>query len=382
MKSSAMCSDFDIVDTRSALEDLVQKLHHQAEIAVDLEADSMYHYKEKVCLIQLAADPITVVVDPLKIRDLSVLKALFNDRRIRKVVHGADYDVRSLYRDFQITIRNLFDTQLASRFLGYPETGLDAVLQQTFAVSLDKRFQRKDWSRRPLPQDMLAYAADDVRHLIPLARNMEAKLKGNGRLPWVLEECALLSKVRPTTNDGDPLFLHFKGAGGLAARSLAALEAMLQYRKQVAQLHDRPLFRVISNKSLLQLALDMPTTIEQLKRTNALSPKQVARHGQQLLAANQKAVALPQIKMRRYPHQRPPRLSAAMVARVTALKKWRNRKARQLNMDPSLLCSKALISAIATTRPHDIEDLKLLPDMRTWQREEFGVEILRVIKYA
>jgi ribonuclease D len=290
--------------------------------------------------------------------------------------------VRSLYRDFQITIRNLFDTQLASRFLGYAETGLDAVLQQTFAVSLDKRFQRKDWSRRPLPEDMLAYAAEDVRHLIPLARNMEAKLKENGRLSWVLEECALLSKVRPTINDSDPLFLHFKGAGGLTARSLAALEAMLQYRKQVAQLHDSPLFRVISNKSLLQLALDMPITIEQLKRTNTLSPKQVARHGQQLVAGIQKALALPQSKMPRYPHQKPPRMSPAGVARITALKKWRNRKARQLNMDPSLLGSKALISAIATARPRHIEDLKTLHDMRTWQREEFGTEILRVIKYA
>jgi ribonuclease D len=382
MKSSTVCSDFDIIDTRSALEDLAQKLHPQTEIAVDLEADSMYHYKEKVCLIQLAGDTITAVVDPLKIDDLSVLKALFNDRRIRKVIHGADYDVRSLYRDFRISIRNLFDTQLASRFLGYAETGLDAVVQQTFAVSLDKRFQRKDWSRRPLPQDMLAYAADDVRHLIPLARNMEAKLKETGRLSWVLEECALLSEVRPSANDGDPLFLHFKGAGGLAARSLAVLEAMLQYRKQVAQLHDRPLFRVISNKALLQLALDMPTTIEQLKRTDSLSPKQVARHGQRLLAAIQEAAALPQSKTRRYPHQKPPRVSPAMVARITALKKWRNRKAKQLSMDPSLLCSKALISAIAAARPHDIEDLRLLPDMRAWQREAFGTEILRVVKYA
>jgi ribonuclease D len=382
MKASAICSDFDIVDTRSALEDLVEKLHAQAEIAVDLEADSMYHYKEKVCLIQLAADSITAVVDPLKIGDLAVLKPLFNARHIRKVIHGADYDVRSLYRDFQITLRNLFDTQLASRFLGYAETGLDAVLQQTFAISLDKRFQRKDWSRRPLPEDMLAYAAEDVRHLIPLARNMETELEEKGRLSWVLEECKLLSKVRPTANESDPLFLHFKGAGGLSVRSLAALEAMLQYRKEVAQLHDRPLFRVISNTSLLQLALDKPITVEQLKRTDVLSPKQVALHGHRLVAAIQKALDLPQSRMRRYPHQKPPRVPSAAVARITALKKWRNRKAKQLNIDPSLICSKALISTIATARPRHIEDLRILPDMRSWQREEFGTEILRVIKYA
>ncbi len=382
MKLAAICSDFDVVDTRSGLQHLVEKLQTKPEIAVDLEADSMYHYREKVCLIQLAADHITAVVDPLKIDDLSLMKPLFSNRRIRKVFHGADYDVRSLYRDFQITIHNLFDTQLASRFLGYPETGLDALLQQIFSISLDKKFQRKDWSRRPLPEDMLAYAAEDVRYLITLARQLEAELKDKGRLGWVLEESALLSKVRSLTNDGDPLFLHVKGAGGLPRQSLAVLEAMLHYRKQVAELQDRPLFRVISNKSLLQLALDKPTTVEQLKRTGTLNPKQISQHGQQLVAAIRQAVELPRSKMPRYPYQRPPRVSTATAARITLLKRWRTRRSKQLNMDPSLICSKALISAIAVTRPRDIEDLTSLRNMRVWQRHEFGTEILRVLAHA
>ena len=160
---------FDIITTGAQLEYLLKTLQDQCFIGVDMEADSMYHYKEKVCLIQMAAPNINVLIDPLAVKDLSLLKPIFKRSDICKIFHGADYDVRSLYRDFCITIDNLFDTELASRFLGFPESGLEAVLKKKFDVTLDKKFQRKDWSRRPLPPGMIAYAAEDVRYLLPLA---------------------------------------------------------------------------------------------------------------------------------------------------------------------------------------------------------------------
>ena len=116
---------FTSIDTADALKDLVRSLQKEKVIGVDLEADSMYHFREKVCLIQMATGDTNVVIDPLMIEDLSPLKPVFKKPGIRKILHGADYDVRSLYRDFGITINNLFDTELASRFLGYAETGLE-----------------------------------------------------------------------------------------------------------------------------------------------------------------------------------------------------------------------------------------------------------------
>ncbi|CAB1068177.1 Ribonuclease D (EC [Olavius algarvensis Delta 1 endosymbiont] len=186
--------DYKIIDSVDALEDLARTIDGEKTVGVDLEADSMYHFKEKVCLIQMAARDINVVIDPLRVRDLSPLKPIFRRSDVRKIFHGADYDVRSLYRDFDISINNLFDTELASRFLGYSETGLEAVLKNKFGVTLDKKFQRKDWSRRPLPEDMVAYAAKDARYLLPLAIELTRELEELGRLWWVQEECANLSK--------------------------------------------------------------------------------------------------------------------------------------------------------------------------------------------
>jgi len=162
--NTAQDNGYSIIDSVGRLARLVGKLEKETTIGVDLEADSMYHFQEKVCLIQMATDSINVVIDPLVIKDLSALKPIFKRRDIQKIFHGADYDVRSLYRDFEIDINNLFDTELACRFLGVPETGLEAVLKNKFAITLDKKYQRKDWSRRPLPREMVDYAAEDARY--------------------------------------------------------------------------------------------------------------------------------------------------------------------------------------------------------------------------
>ncbi|MGD9046228.1 MAG: ribonuclease D, partial [Desulfobacterales bacterium] len=253
------------------------QLEKQRIIGVDLEADSMYHFKEKVCLIQIATQQVTAVIDPLQIKNLSVLKPVFGRGDIQKVFHGADYDVRSLYRDFKININNLFDTELACRFLGFKESGLDAVLTKRYNVHLNKKYQRKDWSKRPLPEEMIDYAAADVQYLVPLAKSLQKELKQKGRLAWVQEECAYLSKVRPANNDTGPLFLGFKGAGKLNPRGLAVLEALLRLRKKIAQRQDQPLFRVMGNKSILTLAETRPQSIKKLLKTEALGSKQIDR---------------------------------------------------------------------------------------------------------
>ena len=184
-------TDFRLIDSQTGLAAFIQKASHARMIAVDVEGDSMFHFQEKVCLIQMAANGYTAVIDPLALQDLDDLKPLFASPSICKIIHGADYDVRSLYRDFGICIENLFDTQLASMFMGWQETSLEAVVARRFNVELDKRCQKKDWSMRPLPNDMTAYAALDVVHLIPLARALMSELEQQGRLNWVLEECRL-----------------------------------------------------------------------------------------------------------------------------------------------------------------------------------------------
>jgi ribonuclease D len=371
---------YKLINTRNELENFVGTIENEKAVGVDLEADSMYHFKEKVCLIQMAATNTNVVIDPLVIKDLSPLKPIFKRGDICKIFHGADYDVRSLYRDFRITIHNLFDTELASRFLGVPETGLEAVLKKKFAVSLDKKFQRKDWSRRPLPPDMIAYAAADARYLLPLAQGLKAELDEKNRLGWVYEECEYLSRVRPITVNDQPLYMNFKGAGKLDSRSLAVLEAMLGFRREVARRKDKPLFRIFGNRSLMELAGKKPLSSKQLEKSRALSSKQISMYGREMLAAIQGAMKIPPEELPVYPRKKSPRISLAVAGRVKALRTWREKQSQKLAIDPALICNKALMSTLAVQRPLNLSELAAIKEMKSWQKKEFGRDIVRVMR--
>jgi len=373
--------NYKMIGSRHELENFVRIIETEKVVGVDLEADSMYHFKEKVCLIQMAAPNINVLIDPLAVEDLSLLKPIFKRSDICKIFHGADYDVRSLYRDFCITIDNLFDTELASRFLGFPESGLEAVLKKKFDVTLDKKFQRKDWSRRPLPPDMIAYAAEDARYLLPLAESLKAELDEKNRLEWVYEECELLSKVRPNSVNNQPLYLNFKGAGKLDSRSLAVLEALLGFRREIARIKDKPLFKIFGNRSLFELAGKKPLNLKQLEKTGALSARQIRMYGRGLLTVMQDAMSLSEDELPVYPRKKKARrVSLAVAGRVKALKNWRDKQAQRLAIDPALICSKALISTVAVQRPLKISELESIKEMKNWQRNEFGRDIVRVLK--
>jgi ribonuclease D len=369
-----------IINSLPELQKFAGRLEKQRIIGVDLEADSMYHFKEKVCLIQIATANATAVIDPLQIKNLSVLKPILGRGDIQKVFHGADYDVRSLYRDFKVTINNLFDTELACRFLGFKESGLEAVLAKRYNVRLDKKYQRKDWSKRPLPENMIAYAAADVQYLIPLAKSLQNELKNKGRLSWVQEECTYLSKVRPVSNDSGPLFLGFKGAGKLGPRGLAVLEELLHLRKKIAQQQDRPLFRIIGNKPIMTLAEARPQSIKKLVKTEALGSKQIDRYGNEIISAVKRAMRIPAGDLPKYPRRTAPMVPAIVAKRVKELRRWRDQLANKLKIDPAIICTKALISAIAVHRPVSVSSLSKVKELKTWQADGFGSDIIDILK--
>ena len=370
---------YRLISTPAELEQFVDRISREKILAVDLEADSMFHYQEKVCLLQMAGNGENVVIDPLQVNDLSPLAPIFNDKEICKVFHGSDYDVRSLYRDFSIEISNLFDTQLASMFMGERETSLGAVVCNRFGIQLDKRYQKKDWSQRPLPDGMIEYAASDVFHLIPLARLLMDELAAKDRLDWVKEECTCLSAVRPAENDNEPLFLRFRGAGRLPRRNLAALEGLLQYRRDLAAKKDRPLFKVFSNTALLKIATEMTDTPQAMEAARCLSVKQIRIYGKSMATIVKKANALATEDLPTYPRKRRPSVSPKVPERVKAIKSWRDELADDLGIDPTLLFNKMLMTTIAVNTPSDIQGLRRVEGIRNWQVEAFGKDVLKVI---
>jgi len=370
---------YRLIETPQDLKNLGVRLNQETSVALDLEGDSLYHYREKICLIQIAAGSECFLIDPLIISDLSPLALFLNNPEIRKILHGADYDIRSLYRDYQFQIQNLFDTESAARFLGLKETGLGAILGSRFQIHLDKRFQKTDWSKRPLTDPMLAYAAADVAYLIPLAQSLMTDLEALGRLSSVLEEGDRLGRVRFNPPYQGPLFLQFKGGRHLDSRSLGLLENLLQFRKAQAEKRDRPLFKILGADVLKTLALEKPLTLDQLKGIKGLSAKLIDRLGEGLIECLKQGLAIPETDLPRFPPLIRPQVSPAVAARVKALKGWREKKARELNLDPGVLISNALIDQIGDKNPTGPEDLNLIPELRQWQLQAFGSEILKVL---
>jgi len=367
---------FEWIENLPRLEGAARFLGQAKIIGVDLEADSMHHYFEKVCLLQMATESACYVLDPLAVKDLSVLRPVFSNPRIRKVFHGADYDIRSLHRNFRLEVENLFDTQLACLFLGLRETGLEALLRNRFQVDLNKKFQRADWSQRPLSPEMVEYAAMDGRYLIPLARVLEKELEEKGRLSWVEEECQFLSKVRFPPPSHDPLYLRVKGASLLDPRSLAVLKALLEFREAQAQKSDLPPFKVLGNEPLLELAMRRPLRLEELESSKILSRKQIGRYGTRLLQEIHRAMAIPGEELPVYPRKTRPDLPSPVRQRVKALKTWRDMRAKSLGMEPGILLNNALIQDLALKNPRSIKEMEEIPGLKKWRQNHFGREIL------
>jgi ribonuclease D len=364
------------IETLPRLEETIRILSQAKIIGVDLEADSMYHYFEKVCLLQISTESASYIMDPLALKDLSALRPLFSNPLIRKVFHGADYDIRSLYRNFQIAVENLFDTQSACKFLGLRETGLEALLRSRFHVELNKKYQRADWSQRPLSPEMVEYAAMDGRYLIPLARMLEKELEEKNRLAWVEEESLLLSKVRFMPPNHAPLYLKVKGAFRLDPRSLAVLAALLEFRETQAQELDLPPARVLRNELLLELAVKKPLSLEELEKGGILTRGQSGRYGTRLLQEIHRALALPKEGLPVYPREARPDLSTAVRKRVKALKAWREMRAKQLGLEPGILMNNELINALALKNPRSTKEMGEIPGLKKWLEIHFGQEIL------
>jgi len=368
------------IDSKADLNEIISELKNEDLIAFDLEADSMFHFKEKVCLIQIASQQSSYIIDPLRVPDLNPLSEILSNPSITKILHGADYDIRSLYRDFGFTIDNLFDTELASRFLGNSETGLGAVLKKRFNVILEKKYQKKDWSQRPLPDEMISYASKDVQYLIPLYTIQINELSEKGRLEWIKEECRDLTMVRPAPANERPLFTKIKGAGRLDRRTLAVLEALLEFRVNIAEQKDRPLFKIINNAAILKIAQLKPGTMRQLLEIKALSEKQANMYGNSLIRAIKNAIALDDAELPTYPYNSLPRIKKDVSDKLKKLKAWRDRKAIEYEIEPGVLINNAALKSIAESNPKNNQNLDLIPGLKKWQKKALGNEIIINLK--
>ncbi len=303
---------------------------------------------------------------------MGALAPLFASPAVEKVFHGAEYDLACLKRDFGFEILNLFDTRLALRTLGMQPSGLADVLAQEFGVTLDKRYQRADWAKRPLPPPQLEYARFDTHYLLSLRDRLADALQLAGRWEEAVEACAHLAcTVHPSVNGGLEGFWGMTNARKLEPRQAAALRELYAWRDQTARQLDRPPFKVIGDDALLSLARVLPQEAEELSHIPDLVPRLAERYAEPILAAltRGRSVAPP-----RPPAAEP--VDPAVLARYDQLRRWRKAVAAERGVESDIVLPREVLWDIARAAPRTLPALEPLLACLPWRLNAYGPAVL------
>ena len=290
-------------------------------------------------------------------------------------------------RDFGFQFANLFDTMVAASILGKAEIGLASILENEFGLNLDKRFQRANWGQRPLSEELIDYARLDTHYLIILRNQLLEELHQKERWPLAEEDfnrLCLISNRAPENgsrnsarngNNGnhEPCW-RISGANELAPQQAAVLQELCVYRDHVARSINRPLFKVISDETLLSIAASTPDTLEALSQIHGMTPGQIRRHGYALLKAVEHGLEAPPLY-----YTRSIRPDDQFLARLDRLRQWRKKTAQEFGVKSDVIMARDLLFTIAEQNPHTKENLDSLLYEVPWRREHFSDQILKVL---
>ena len=344
-------------------------------LAVDTESNGLYVYQEQVCLLQFSAGETDYLVDPLSLSDLSALAPVFENPAIQKVFHAAEYDILCLKRDFGFRFANLFDTMLAARILGRKEIGLGSILAAEFGLELDKRHQRANWGRRPLPASMLAYARLDTHYLLALRERLQSELLEKGLVALAEEDFLRMCQVPsgPLQVPADTCWT-VANPRDVSPQQAAVLQALCAFRDRQARYANFPTFRILPNRSLIDIALKAPRTFEELDDVPGLPGRTLERYGEGILAAVKEGLASPPI----YP-PRNHRPAETTLQRVDLLRDWRKETGREMGVESDVILPKDMLNSIAEANPRTPAALAGLMEALPFRYERFGAEILQLL---
>lgn len=372
--------NYEYIDRPDQLARVVQRLEGQPLLGVDTEAAGYHRYLDRLSLLQISTREVNLLVDPLALEDLSPLRPVLADPDVEKIFHDADFDLRILHRDLGVVVSGLFDTQIAAAFLGERSLGLSAIVERYLGIALPKAFQRADWAERPLSEGMKDYAATDTVHLPALRDRLREALIEKGRLAWAEEEFARREQIRWVEPDTSDAFLRVKGARDLTPRGLAVLRELHEWREGVARERDQATFRILPNQAMIELSLRPPTSLRQLREVKGVGAGLIERRGQELMAAIQRGLNVPEAELPQFPPARRWARDPEVEERAERLRAVRTKRATELDLDPGFLMARALIDEIARRNPGSVEELLAVPDIRRWQVDALGASLLEALR--
>jgi ribonuclease D len=369
--------DFELVETAGAWKECLEALNKTPRIAMDLEANSLHAYRERICLIQFSIPDRHFVVDPLAGYELTGLSTLLMNPDIEKVVHSSDYDLMLLYRHHGWRISNLFDTMWAGRMLGYKNMGLAWFLKEFYGVVLSKRHQKADWGRRPIDADMLIYANNDTKYLLQLRDDLAARIEAGGMLEEMREIFANLCREHPAPPVFNPDgFRSVRGANALDPREQAILRALYIFRDGEARRRNMPPFKIMGDDALLTIARCAPHNEAELEAVTGVSPRLLQRYEQPLLAAVRRGTKATPPE----PPERPPRHPRDVSERYNAVFEWRKEQALARGVESDVVMMRETMWDLAWRNPRTLEDLAEIETLGPHRRKMYGEALLALFK--
>jgi len=364
------------IDTYTQLIELVDKLKHESIIAFDTESNSMYAYQARVCLIQLSTRENDYIVDPLTIDNMLPLKEIFDNARIEKIFHAAEYDLISLRRDYGFEVTNLFDTMYAARLCGAKDFGLADLLNVHFGLKLDKSHQLDDWAQRPLDEESLIYAQMDTHYLPALRDKLFKTLQSNEQLEEVAEIFEDVTRIQAHDRTFDTEgYWKIGKPRGLNRRQMAILRELYLIREEIAKAEDVPPYKLITNKLLARMAVKRPLNFTELHQFRHIDHRIIRLYGDELLDAVERG------KDSRVPS--PPQLehpNPIIAERYTLLHAWRKEHAISRGIESNLVISKQTMWDIAHRVPHTLDALAEIDGIGNWRIQHYGQKILNVVE--
>ncbi len=354
---------------------MIADLHKHRCIAVDTESNSLYAYQERVCLLQFSTPRTDYLLDPFPFDNLDPLKPIFAEPSIEKIFHASEYDILCLKRDYNFSFVHIFDTMLAARILGMEAIGLGSLLESEFGVTLDKRYQRANWGKRPIERPLLEYARMDTHFLIPLRDKLNARLKSAGLLELAHEDFIRMTRVSPPQNNIEDNW-RISGCQHLDPGQRAVLYSVWMYRDKVARKVDQPHFKVLSNQVLLQIATTLPRTRYELLGVKGFTGRMADRHAEGLLRAVETGLQSPPIAHRQNGFQKPPE---DYLNRIERLRNWRRNMGVKMKVESDVVLPRDMMEKIAAAAPKTMQELSAVMDELPWRYQHFGEQILNLI---
>ena len=359
----ARISGHRLIDQPGQLPPLLAAIDQAGEVVMDTEADNMFRFRVRVCLLQFYVNGEVFLADALAPLDLGLLWPRLAKKHL--VMHGSDFDLRLLHDLCGFRAKSLFDTMLAAQLLGNGRIGLASLIDDNFGVKLDKDGQKANWSRRPITQRLLDYAALDVWYLPALRDILTRELRRLGRLDWLEQQCRAQIEAGTTGfSPPDENDWRIGRSERLRARGQGVLHAIWHWRQEQAQRLDTPPFKVCSNELLVRLAAaaDEGDSEESILKTVNLGKRHARLIGSLAAAVRQGLKRDPRTLPRRAgrdPNHAP--LTRAEIDLLDRIKEDRDKIAARISIDPTLIANRSQLAQIARS-PRMLGDV-LLP----WQ---------------